>query len=47
MSDLHYDKVENICELIETELLLVGCSAIEDKLQVNGVVINVVPNKLT
>jgi magnesium-transporting ATPase (P-type) len=26
-------QVENICELIETELSLVGCSAIEDKLQ--------------
>lgn len=27
-------QVENICELIETELTLVGCSAIEDRLQV-------------
>lgn len=27
------EKVENVCELIETELTLVGCTAIEDKLQ--------------
>lgn len=31
--DNREEKVENICELIETELFLVGCSAIEDKLQ--------------
>lgn len=28
------EKVENVCELIETELILIGCTAIEDKLQV-------------
>lgn len=31
--DNREEKVENICELIETELTLIGCSAIEDKLQ--------------
>jgi phospholipid-transporting ATPase len=31
--DNREEKVENVCELIETELLLVGCTAIEDKLQ--------------
>lgn len=33
------EKVENVYELIETELTLVGCIAIEDKLQVNTFVI--------